>query len=32
MSVLLSEVGFVDVRHRDFLTGALCFHVARKPT
>lgn len=30
MSALLREVGFSDVRHRDFLTGVLSFHIARK--
>ena len=31
MSELLREIGFAEVRHQDFLTGVLCFHIARKP-
>jgi demethylmenaquinone methyltransferase / 2-methoxy-6-polyprenyl-1,4-benzoquinol methylase len=31
MSELLEEIGFADVRHQKFLTGILCFHIARKP-
>ena len=31
MSQLLREIGFVEVEHKAFLTGALAFHSARKP-
>lgn len=31
MTGLLHAVGFEDVHHRSFLTGVLCYHVARKP-
>ena len=30
MDELLKEIGFTDIKHKSFLTGALSFHIARK--
>jgi demethylmenaquinone methyltransferase/2-methoxy-6-polyprenyl-1,4-benzoquinol methylase len=31
MTQLMHAIGFREIRHREFLTGALAFHIGRKP-